>query len=45
VTASVNRLGVAAGIYKTPFLAFTVQSFRMSKDHYTQLRISLTRPM
>jgi len=30
VTASVNRLGFAAGIYEIPFLKFTVHSVRIS---------------
>jgi hypothetical protein len=42
VTASVNRLGGAAGMYKIPFLIFTVQSMRISRAHFTELRASLT---
>ena len=45
VTASVNRLGGAAGIYKIPILAFTVQSVNIWRAQFTELRTSLTSAM
>jgi len=45
VKASVNMLEDAAGIYKIPLLTFPVQSVRISKPYYTELRALLTRPL
>jgi len=45
VRASVNRMADVAGLYKIPFLTFTVQSVNMLRTHSSELRASITRAM